>query len=502
MKTTISFSQGQYRAATSWRGWDLEDTSYALGFSSRSSTDQNILVREVFVPAEGDVKRSRYYVQPSPLFLCRLYDRAVALGATEIIQLHDHPFCHSPRFSGIDDAAGIRMAADLVRIGIKARVSQIVLGRDNERYQARVVRGVGSNDSFHPVNNLEIVGSQSWSSYEKGNIDHEIETAHLPSSAFETRNIQAFGRKAIRSLHQIRILILGGGGLGSAMAYMLSHLGVWNIGTMDYDRIDASNINRQYFVVKPSSAIGRMKASFLTGALRMFNRRGRYHAVNGNIFDQSHGPMAVKNADLVICTLDSQSARDEAAVLCARYGKPLLNVANSIYLDKSGKLEAAFAVSQWFIPRDPDYPCLRCQGVINPDTVNSELMSDRLKAMKQKAGYVVGTPISPAPQVIPINGVAAGYAAWELVMWLSGVRKPTPFIHYDVMSHRMNLLRPLRDPACTVCGDDPSSCLVTGDSDFDLISDAQEQSDDALPPKIDSAAALSPEVQLQRESKE
>lgn len=391
------------------------------------------------------------------------------IGATEIIQNHDHPFCHIPQFSGIDDEAGIRMAGDLARLGIKARVSQIVFGRDNKRYSARIVHNDERGDVFSPVRRLAVVGSQGWAVHDCGRIDEVAEAGNVSNAVFEKRNLAAFGRSAVRALHDIRVLILGGGGLGSAMGYMLTHLGVTHINILDRDRIDGSNINRQYFVDTPRSAVGRMKASFLARAMRRFNRRGSYHYVNGNIYDEACGPTAIKDANVVICTMDSQSARDESAVLCARYGKPLLNVANAIYLDNAGRLASAFAVAQWFFPRDPGYPCLRCQGVINPDTVNQELMSERLKAMRQKAGYVVGTPDSPAPQVIPINSIAAGIASWELVMWLSGIRKPSPFVHNDVMAHRIMHLRPSAKPDCTVCGDTPASCLVTGDADLAML---------------------------------
>jgi len=268
-------------------------------------------------------------------------------------------------------------------------------------------------------------------------------------------------------LHNIKVLILGTGGLGSAMAYLLSRLGFRTITVYDQERIDETNINRFYFVAKPRTAIGKFKASFVAKAMMIFNPTGKYRAINTSIYNEQEVSEAVKNTDLIITALDSDGPRLVACSLAARYGKPLVNVSNAIYLNDNKKIKGAFSSCQWFIPGEEKYPCLRCQGALDDKAIENDLMSERLKEMRRQAGYVIGTNESPNAQVIPINSTAAGIAAWEIALWASGLRAPTPWIHYDMMNNNFQILQGVQDPECTICGNTPASCLATGDADLD-----------------------------------
>ncbi len=42
---------------------------------------------------------------------------------------------------------------------------------------------------------------------------------------------------------------MGAGGLGSPAAFSLAMVGVGTIGIIDYDTVEISNLNRQYFTV-------------------------------------------------------------------------------------------------------------------------------------------------------------------------------------------------------------------------------------------------------------
>ena len=56
------------------------------------------------------------------------------------------------------------------------------------------------------------------------------------------KNIGTFGQKKII---QSRVLIIGMGGLGCPVAEFLTRAGVGNLGIVDYDNVDLSNIHRQ-----------------------------------------------------------------------------------------------------------------------------------------------------------------------------------------------------------------------------------------------------------------
>jgi len=83
----------------------------------------------------------------------------------------------------------------------------------------------------------------------------------------EERNARAFGENGVKALHAVRILILGVGGLGSAMPIFCL---AWDsdITVYDYQRIEATNLNRFYFVAKPGNAVGKFKASVVSKSMR------------------------------------------------------------------------------------------------------------------------------------------------------------------------------------------------------------------------------------------
>lgn len=468
-KLKISFSESQFAKATTWTDWELEDTSYCLGFGYQNNGGHTLIVRDVLKPTASEVSRSRYFVEPSPEFLCRLYNNIQATGADSLVQIHTHPFCEKPTFSGIDNESARRLNHDLKQVNPKVKIMQVVYGRDNKHYRARTLEAAGKFEYFKDI---DVTGSKGILRYGQHHKNSQKEIANIEIPLVEERNARAFGNAGIEALHNTKVLILGTGGLGSAMAYLLSRLGFRMIAVYDRERIDETNINRFYFVSKPRSAIGRFKAGFVSKAMRAFNRFGKYRAINASIYNEHTASKAVKNADLIITTLDSDAPRLIACSLAARYGKPLVNVSNAIYLDDNKKIKGAFSSCQWFIPCEKKYPCLRCQGALDDKAIENELMSDRLKEMRRKAGYIVGTNESPNAQVIPINSAAAGIAAWEIALWASGLRAPTSWIHYDMMNNNFQILQGVQNPECTICGNTPASCFATGDADSDYAKDA------------------------------
>lgn len=58
-------------------------------------------------------------------------------------------------------------------------------------------------------------------------------------------------------LLQSKVLVLGAGGLGSSVLYHLAASGVGNIGIVDFDKVDLSNLHRQ--IIHQSSDVGKPK---------------------------------------------------------------------------------------------------------------------------------------------------------------------------------------------------------------------------------------------------
>ncbi len=65
------------------------------------------------------------------------------------------------------------------------------------------------------------------------------------------------GEKGQEKLLQAKVLVIGTGGLGSPVAFYLAAAGIGNIGLMDGDKVDLSNLQRQ--ILHTTSSIGQKK---------------------------------------------------------------------------------------------------------------------------------------------------------------------------------------------------------------------------------------------------
>ena len=90
-----------------------------------------------------------------------------------------------------------------------------------------------------------------------------------------------------------RVGIAGCGGIGSNVAWMLARAGIRDFVLVDFDRIEASNLNRQFFFARQ---IGQPKAAALAENLL---------AINPNLRVQAHQlRLAAENVADIFCECD------------------------------------------------------------------------------------------------------------------------------------------------------------------------------------------------------
>lgn len=452
---TLTFSEAQYTAATTLESDGLEDVSYCIASRYDTSKGIHLVVREVMKPAADQLNRSRYSVEPSPEFLCSMYSELKASGCNVIVQSHTHPFTAQPHFSSQDDASARGLLFDTKSVHANGLIVQIVYGRQLTQHSARVIHNVSKSQKLGCI---RIVGPRGRE--EVGEAD-----SHIPTMATHgDRNVLAFGASGAGQISALNVLLIGASGLGSGIAFMLTRIGVRSMVICDMDRIDGSNLNRMYLVSHGGSAIGRNKAHFVCKELRRFDPKGNYTPLQANVIAEDVILPHLKSADIVLQAVDNEAARLVMNRLCARYAKPLVNVSNAITLE-NGTITGAQASCQWFLPGEPDYPCLECAGGLDIDAAVEGLRSPEYRAMRERAGYVVGTDQSPAPQVVPINSIAAATAVWQIAGWAAGVHSPPPWTYHDSVTNTLRTMTPAQNDECTSCSLSHRSSFAAGESD-------------------------------------
>lgn len=77
----------------------------------------------------------------------------------------------------------------------------------------------------------------------------------------EFQRLEILLQDKLENLRDLKVLVLGVGGVGGALSLALARLGINKISLVDYDKVDITNINRQ--VMAYHSTIGELKVEVL-----------------------------------------------------------------------------------------------------------------------------------------------------------------------------------------------------------------------------------------------
>jgi adenylyltransferase/sulfurtransferase len=227
-----------------------------------------------------------------------------------------------------------------------------------------------------------------------------------------------------RRLKAARVLCVGAGGLGSPAAMYLAAAGVGTLGIVDFDDVDASNLQRQ--ILHDTAGTGRPKVE---------SARDRLRAINPNVSVEMHRVrLTSANAlgileryDVVLDGADNFPTRYLVNDACVLLGKP--NAFGAIF-----RFEGQASV---FAARGG--PCYRC---IYPEPPPPGLVPSCAEA------GVFG--------VLP--GVVGTIQATETIKLILGIGETLVgrLLVYDAMRMAFRELRVPKDPDCPVCGARPT----------------------------------------------
>ena len=252
-----------------------------------------------------------------------------------------------------------------------------------------------------------------------------------------------------RKLRAARVLMIGAGGLGSPLGLYLSAAGVGTIGIVDFDVVDETNLQRQ--ILHGQKDIGRAKLD---------SARQRMLDVNPFVTIETHNVrLASDNAldilgqyDIVVDGTDNFPTRYLVNDACVLLGKP--NVYGSIF-----RFEGQLSV--FWAARGPCYRCLFREPP-PPGLVPS-----------CAEGGVLG--------VLP--GIVGSLQALETIKLILGAGDPMigRLLLFDALAMRFRELKLRKDPACPVCGDNPTVRGLIDYEEFCGIPQAAAEEKDGVP---------------------
>jgi len=234
--------------------------------------------------------------------------------------------------------------------------------------------------------------------------------------------IPEVGLEGQRRLKASSVLVIGTGGLGSPVALYLAAAGIGRMGLVDYDIVDASNLQRQ--VIHGTGTVGKPKVESARARLLDLNPTVQVDVYNEAFVSQNAMQIA-EGYDIILDGTDNFPARYLTNDVAVFLGKP--NVYASIY-----RFEGQ--VSVFDARRGPCYRCLF------PEPPPPELVPSCAE------GGVFG--------VLP--GTIGTIQATEALKVLLGVGEPLigRLLLYDALDMSVEFVKLKKNPKCRVCGPD------------------------------------------------
>src|ERR1700735_4045567 len=153
------------------------------------------------------------------------------------------------------------------------------------------------------------------------------------------------GMEGQQKLKAAKVLCVGTGGLGAPLAMYLAAAGVGTIGLVDFDTVDASNLQRQ--IIHSTATVGKLKVDSAEIMLNGLNPH--LNVIKHNTMLTSANALEIlKDYDVIADGTDNFQTRYLVNDACVLLGKP--NAYASIY-----RFEG-----QPSIFGAPDGPCYRC----------------------------------------------------------------------------------------------------------------------------------------------
>lgn len=140
--------------------------------------------------------------------------------------------------------------------------------------------------------------------------------------------LPGFGEAAQQRLSTARVLVIGAGGLGSAVLPALAAAGVGTIGIIDDDRVELSNLHRQ--TIHRMDAVGSPKTGSAAAAIRALNPEARVTTYEHRL-TTANALELFSGFDLVVDGSDNFPTRYLVADAAVLTGTPLVWGAVSQY---------------------------------------------------------------------------------------------------------------------------------------------------------------------------
>lgn len=288
------------------------------------------------------------------------------------------------------------------------------------------------------------------------------------------RQVRWFGDRGQFLLGQMKVGVIGSGGVGLPLSTILARLGVGTLVVIDPDRVDETNLPRldatRLDALAPLRRLGpigvRIANQLSTRKTRLSRRAARraspginFVGIPKNVIEPEAAAQLI-DCDFLFLAADSHQARMVFNAVTHQYLIPGIQLGTRIDADPdTGWVTDIRTNIRLVLPRNG---CLRCNKLISP----SKLQHESLGAVERERNRYVDEV--PAPSVITFNTFAAAQAANDFLLMTGGLISdgaPIDYLRSRPHLRRLEPVTPLADrDSCRDCGTDRRSRRARGDA--------------------------------------
>ena len=243
-----------------------------------------------------------------------------------------------------------------------------------------------------------------------------------------------------------KVLLIGTGGLGSPLALYLAAAGVGNLGLIDFDVVDFSNLQRQ--VAHGESTVGKLKVDSAKDRIADLNSSIDVTTYNTRL--SSENVMEIfSDYDIIVDGTDNFPTRYLASDACVLLKKPYVYGCILRFEGQASVFDSRVG------------PCYRC---LYPEPPPPGLVPSCAE------GGVLG--------ILP--GIVGLIQANEVIKLLLGVGESLVgrLLLFDALSMKFKEMKLRKDPACPICGDNPTIKELIDYEEFCGIMPVEESATD------------------------
>jgi len=226
--------------------------------------------------------------------------------------------------------------------------------------------------------------------------------------------IRGIGKAGQEKLKQAKVVVAGGGGLGSSSSIYLAAAGVGTIRIVDHDVVELSNLNRQ--ILHWDKDIGRNKVESAAEKLSQLNRNVKIEPVEATI-NENNVSAIVAGFDVIVDAMDNLPTRFLLNRAAIAHNIPFVH----------GAVFGLEGRAMTIIPGKT--ACLRCV-------------------------YRGFTPQAKFPVIGVTPAVIGCIQATEVIKYITGIGNllTNRILVYDGLKMKFTELTVKRNPSCEHCG--------------------------------------------------